>query len=158
MDELQELELLLNELLQGIQGVIQSGEILSDEFQGVLAQELSYLTDRIDVLKQEAANQGVPPLDKAPFQSAVVNAFKYDPKNGNLFVKFQGDYPQDNGSVYKYSNVPKFIVDIFSQGSIVPKTSGSNDWHTWKKGVGPSLGASLNSLLKKGGFMYTKLT
>ena len=45
----QELEGLLNELLQGINQVMQSGEVLSDEFQGVLAETLNNLINRIDI-------------------------------------------------------------------------------------------------------------
>jgi hypothetical protein len=51
--ELELLEQLIDQLLAGIQDVIQSGEILSDEFQGALAQELEATTSRIDELKVE---------------------------------------------------------------------------------------------------------
>lgn len=51
-EELEQLEQLLNELLAGIQDVLQSGETLSDEFQGILAQELEATTSRIDQLRQ----------------------------------------------------------------------------------------------------------
>lgn len=65
MDELQLLEQLLNELLAGIQDVLMSGEILSDEFQGMLAQELEATTNRIDQLRAEQGQQA-PPIDLAP--------------------------------------------------------------------------------------------
>lgn len=55
--DLQTLQALLDELIRGIQDVIQSGEILSDEFQGVLAQELDYVTSQIDQLRQQEAQQ-----------------------------------------------------------------------------------------------------
>ena len=55
--DLATLEALLDELLRGIQDVIQSGEILSDEFQGMLAQELDQLTSQIDTMRQEEAQQ-----------------------------------------------------------------------------------------------------
>lgn len=51
--EIQTLEELINELLAGLQEVIQSGEILSDEFQGAIAQELEIATGRIDSLRRE---------------------------------------------------------------------------------------------------------
>lgn len=49
----EELEKLLSELLAGIQEVLQSGEVLSDEFQGQIAQELSQLTDEIDQISSQ---------------------------------------------------------------------------------------------------------
>lgn len=55
--ELQLLEQLINELLSGIQDALQSGEILSDEFQGALAQELEVTTQRIDQLRGEVGQQ-----------------------------------------------------------------------------------------------------
>ena len=157
MNELGELQLLLDELVSTILSTIQSGETLSDDFQGLLASELLYISERIDLLKTQAAQESVPPLNKAPFQSAVVNSFKYDPKSQDLFVKFQGDFPQENGNVYKYSGIPKFIADIFSQGTVGPKTTGKNKWHAWFQNVLPSHGAALNALIKKGGFQYKKV-
>lgn len=58
MDELEALEQLMDELLRGIQETIQSGEILTDEFQAQLAQELSATTTRIDQLR--ATQQTIP--------------------------------------------------------------------------------------------------
>lgn len=96
-------------------------------------------------------------LDKAPYASSQINAFKYDPKSGRLFVKFQGEHPQQNGPIYSYDKVPPFIFDVFSRGAVAPKTSGSNAWHTWKQGVTPSLGASMAALIKNGGYNYQRL-
>lgn len=157
MDELQTLEQLLNELLAGIQSVIQSGEVLTDEFQGILAEELNYLTSRIDEIRS-AETPPIPPLDPAPYESAVVNAFKYNPKTGDLFVKFQDKFPGTNGAEYVYKGVEPFIFDIFRRGAVAPKSTGSNAWHAWKQGVAPSLGASLNALLKNGGYQFQKLS
>ncbi len=42
-----ELEGLLKELIQGITQVVESGEVLSDEFQGILAQTLSAHNPRL---------------------------------------------------------------------------------------------------------------
>lgn len=55
--QLADLEALLDELLRGIQDVLQSGEVLSDEFQGMLAQELTVTTDRIDQIRQEIGQE-----------------------------------------------------------------------------------------------------
>ncbi len=107
---------------------------------------------------QQPALQGVvPPLMPAPYESSNINAFRYDPKNGKLFVKFQGKHPLQNGPVYSYEGVPKEIYEIFRKGAIAPKTSGKNAWHRWRKGVMPSHGASMNALLKGGGFPYQRV-
>ncbi len=55
--ELELLEQLIDQLLAGIQDVLQSGEVLSDEFQGAIAQELEVTTQRIDQLRGEIGEQ-----------------------------------------------------------------------------------------------------
>lgn len=162
MDELQELEQLLKELVQGIQQVIQSGEILSDEFQGQLAKTLGLLVDRIDQLQSQDPVQGlqpqsVPELQQGGFPSSNVNSFKYDPRNQNLFVKFHGKDSAESGPIYSYEKVPEYIFDIFRRGGVAPKTSGKNKYHQWFEGVTPSLGASMNALIKGGGYAYQRL-
>ncbi len=57
----EELEELLQELVQAITQVVQSGEQLSDEFQGLLAETLNNLVTRID-----EANAQQPPADQPP--------------------------------------------------------------------------------------------
>jgi len=158
--DLQILEALLDELLRGIQDVIQSGEVLSDEFQGILAQELDQLTTQIDILR--GAETVTPPanrnIEPAGHPSAQINGFNYDPQSKQLSVKFQGDYPQENGPVYSYDGVPQHIFDLFARGAVAPKTSGKNDWHEWKQGLAPSLGASMNALIKGGGYNYSRIS
>lgn len=156
MDELQKLEQLLNQLLGTIQSVVQSGEILSDEFQGVLAQELQYLTSRIDELKS-AEVPILPPLEKS-MPSSVINAFKFDPKRGNLLVQFKGKWPTEEGPIYSYENASPQIFNLFKRGAIPAKTDGSNRWSSWWKGKNPSMGSSMNVLLKGLGLPYQKLT
>ncbi len=183
MNEIQQLESLLDELLRGIQDVLASGEILSDEFQGLIAQELESVTSRIDQLRaqepiepptqepeQETIStpptppinplppQGVPPLTPTPFPSSNINAFRYDPENGQLFVKFQGKFPAQNGPVYSYDKVPPFIFDVFRRGAVGPKTSGANQWHRWREGVTPSHGAAMAALIKQGGYAYRRMS
>ncbi len=166
-EELELLEQLIDQLLAGIQDVLQSGEILSDEFQGAIAQELEVTLQRIDQLKQEISQGSptdslqpntVPQLDQGPYPSSNINSFKYNPTNGMLFVKFHGKDTADSGPVYRYNNVPRYIYDVFSQGRVGPKTSGSNKYHTWIKGVTPSLGASLYALIRNGGYPYQRMS
>jgi hypothetical protein len=59
--ELEQLEALIEELLAGIQEALQSGETLSDEFQGQIADELEAATSRIDQLRSQQAPPSQPP-------------------------------------------------------------------------------------------------
>jgi hypothetical protein len=156
VDELQQLEQLLNELLSGIQEVMQSGETLSDEFQGTIAQELTYLTTRIDELRAQQT-PAIPPLDKS-MDSSVIEAFKYDPKRNKLFVQFKGKYPNAEGHIYSYDNTPPEIFELFRRGAIPAKTKGFNRWGQWWRGKVPSMGSSMNVLLKGLGLPYQRLT
>lgn len=155
----EELRELLLELVQAINLVMQSGEVLSDEFQGQLAETLSNLVSRIEQGRtpQEEA-QPTPPLQPGPYPSSNVNAFKYDPRTGTLFVKFHGKDSADSGPVYRYGGVPLNIYDVFSKGRVAPKTSGANRYHRWIRGVTPSLGASLYALIRNGGFPYQRVS
>lgn len=182
MPEIEELENLLRQLLQGVQDVMQSGEVLSDEFQGQLAQTLQLLSERIDsarelqsVEQQQAQiadqispqveqlsallpKEPIPELDAAPHESSNINAFKYDPSSQKLIVRFQDKYPGTNGPVYSYDGVPNNIFEVFRRGAVAPRTSGSNAWHTWKEGVTPSHGAAMYALIREGGYPYQRLS
>lgn len=156
--EIQELQEMLNDLLRGVQDLLLSGEILSDEFQMALAQTLERLTTRIDELQAQAPiTPPAPDLNKG-MDSSNVHSFGYDDKTGRLLVKFQGDYPNENGPVYGYDGVPKQIFDLFQKGAVPARTDGKNKWGQWWKGKVPSLGASLHTLIKGGGYNYQKLS
>lgn len=99
-----------------------------------------------------------PEIPSGPYPSSNVEGFNYDPKSGKLQVQFHGPYPQAKGSIYEYDDVPEYIYDIFSRGAVGPRTSGKNRYHEWIKGVTPSLGGSLNALLKGGKFNYRRVS
>lgn len=63
-EEIELLETLLDEILAGIQEALQSGQILSDEFQNTLADEIEATTQRIDELRAQAGEQ--PPTTPPP--------------------------------------------------------------------------------------------
>lgn len=105
----------------------------------------------------QITGEPVSSLQPAPYPSSNINAFKYDPKNSKLFVKFQDKFPFNNGPVYVYDGVPAYIVDVFSRGAVAPKTSGKNKWHKWQKGITPSLGAAMHALIKSGAFPYSRI-
>lgn len=119
------------------------------------AQVASELGPTVEAPK--VTGEPVPPLQPAPYPSSNINAFKYEPKKGRLFVKFQDKFPQTNGPVYVYEGVPAYIVNVFARGAVAPKTSGKNKWHSWRKGVTPSLGAAMFALIKSGAFPYSRV-
>lgn len=160
MNELQQLEQLLSELLSGIQDVLLSGELLSDEFQGTISQELEYLTTSIDRLRAEgqAGDITMPPELEEAMPSSNISAFNYDDDNQRLLVQFLGKHPNRKGPIYAYGGVPKQIFELFKRGAIPARTDGRNRWGTWWKGKVPSIGASLYTLIKEGGYPYQKLS
>ena len=168
MNPNEELELIkeaIREILADLQEMMQEGEILSDELQDSVANLLDRAAARIVELQKELSQEPVealtpqvPQLDQGPFPSSNVNSFKYNPKTGQLFVKFHGAESAESGPTYSYKGVPKNTYDIFAQGRVAPKTSGQNQYHRWIKGVTPSLGASLNALIKNGGFSYQRVS
>jgi len=162
VDELQELEQLLRELMQGIQAVLQSGEMLSDQFQGQLAQTLELLVNRIDQLQAENPTEDLQPIQTQPqlnesMPSSNIESFGYDNKNGNLLVRFLGDYPNREGPTYAYSGIPRQIFDLFQKGAIPARTNGKNKWGKWWKGKTPSIGASMYTLIKGGAYPYQRI-
>jgi len=156
----QALRQLLQTIMTTYQQVVDSGEVLPDEIQNALAQ---YINTLVSLIESSSGAEGLAPTTSVPqvpqgnFPSSNVNGFKYNPDNGEMFVQFHGPYPQSAGPVYSYSGVPQYIFDIISRGAVGPKTSGKNKYHSWFRGVTPSLGASVNALLKAGGFSYRKV-
>jgi len=125
----------------------------------------SFLTEVMTFISEQTGNverlqppPQLPPLEPGPFPSSNINSFKYNPENEKLFVKFHGKDNADSGPVYGYEGVPPYIYDVFRRGAVGPKTSGRNKYHTWVKGVTPSLGASMYALIKQGGFQYQRLS
>lgn len=150
---------LIRQLITVLEETLASGEELPDELQGEIADILGLFVRRqpqepqIPTTTQQTEN-----LQPGPFPSSNVNAFKYDPKSQQLVVKFHGKDSANSGPIYGYKGVPEYLFDIFRRGAVAPKTSGSNRYHTWHRGVTPSLGASMAALIKNGGFAYQRLT
>jgi len=161
------IEQLKNVLREIMQMVADRGEPLSPEIKQLLGQVIEHITNRILEIRQQEIGQqegNVEPPPQAPLKmqrgmpSAQVHSFDYDPENQDLYVRFQDRFPAQNGPVYKYAGVPEDVFSIFRRGAVPPRTTGSNKWHAWKKGVMPSLGAALNALIKGGGYDYQRVT
>lgn len=219
-EEIKALEEIINEILAGMQEILQSGERLSDEIQGRIADEINFTTDRIDALRQEIGQrepvqpptqgpepvgvdllwqlaggdetafigylrtfpdpalnallrnptqlqqtiqdlqQRMPPgqqptseggIPHADINSSNIYGFRFNPKNGQLMVRFQ------SGAVYGYSGVPQGVFNVFRQGAVPAKTNGQNEFGKWWTGKQPSLGAAFYNLIRQGGYAYQRL-
>jgi uncharacterized protein YdbL (DUF1318 family) len=83
-------------------------------------------------------------------KSAVIRKTEYDEKANRLKVIFNND------STYEYADVPLEVYEKLTAGGIKAKTSGENEFGKWWVGKDPSLGASFNELIKKGGYNFTR--
>lgn len=162
------IEELKNALREVIGLVTQRNEPINPELKAMLAQVMEHVASRIQELRQEEfSEEEIPPVVppsgnkvtlSRPMPSSNIHSFGYDDKTGKLLVKFQGDYPQQNGPVYGYEGVPPMIFELFKRGAVSAKTDGQNKWGKWWKGKNPSLGAAMYSLIKQGGYPYQRLT
>lgn len=104
---------LLNELIDQIVDTLYetlaSGEILSDEFQGLIAQELTATMDEIEQLKQQVSQSPMPHpsiQDREPFQGEVAPTIQEVPpspdaqllwilsgQNEEAFIQYLTEYP-----------------------------------------------------------------
>lgn len=86
-----------------------------------------------------------------PANSAVIRRTEYFPDTRKLAVVF------NSGSVYEYDDVPEEVYKNLLQSATPAKTEGKNAYGAWWVGKNPSLGATFNNLIKKGGFDYRKV-
>jgi hypothetical protein len=150
----------LLDLLSNFMQLVQ--ENIDDFSEEELQQIAIFLQEVMSYIEEEEAAEQFQPSDvdnlqPSPYPSSNINAFQYDPKTQRLLVKFMGKDVADGGPIYSYEGVPSFIFDVLKRGSVGPKTSGKNRWHTWKKGVTPSHGAAMYALIKQGGFPYKQV-
>ena len=165
MNPEEQIEALKNALREIVQMITSSGQPISGEIKQKLSQVMEHVANRITQIRsQESPVDQVgsvlpqePPLNQS-MPSSNVHSFGYDPENERLLVKFQGNDGEGEGPVYGYGGVPKNIFDLFRQGAIPARTNGQNKWGKWWKGKVPSLGASLYTLIKNGGYPYQKLS
>lgn len=157
------IEELKNALRQILKLISSRNRPMTPEIRSALSKVVEHVTNRIEQLRQEENPvEGLQPNQQQPElasggPSSNVHSFGYDDKTGRLLVKFQGNYPQENGPVYAYGGVPKEIFDLFQKGAVPARTDGKNKWGQWWKGKVPSLGASLYTLIKNGPYPYQRL-
>ncbi len=156
MNDIQELESILRDLLALVQQVLESGETIDDEVQGAVAKTLELLMGRIEDLKQTPSGPTTEQIQPSG-PSSNVEGFAYDPKSNKLLIRFLGDHPNRNGPIYGYDKVPPQIFDLLRKGAVPARTDGKNKWGKWWKGKVPSFGASVFTLIKNGGYNYSRL-
>ena len=158
MDEKEQQINQLKEALRDVMMLIaERGQPLSSDLKALLVQVMEHVANRIQQLRgQENLPVEVPNLEPS-YPSSNINSFSYDKDTGKLFVKFQGDYPQQNGPVYQYGGVPPQIFELFRKGAVPARTDGKNKWGKWWKGKNPSMGASMYTLIKQGAYPYQKV-
>lgn len=102
-----ELESLIDQILQVLQETMQSGEVLSDEFQGMIAQELQITADQIQQLRQQESGQTQPPQKgREPYQGPTIPTVEEAPpspdaqllwilagQNEDAFLNYLRQYP-----------------------------------------------------------------
>jgi len=126
----------------------------NDELQTVANNptQLNQLMNQINNTQSEVTGAPIDNIPPAPARSSNVFGFRYDPLKQNLAVRFH------DGSVYRYSQVPKVIWDMFKNGEGICRTSGSNHFGRWWRGkTNPSYGAAVHQLLIAGKFPYQKI-
>lgn len=158
--ELQELQELLAELLEAIELIISSGEDFPDELQGEVAKTLELLYNKIEELTRGAESLTPTPNRQIPpgMPSSNVAGMGYNEKTGDLQIQFLGKYPNRQGPIYQYPDIPKPIAELLLSGAIPARTDGKNKWGKWWKGKSPSAGASVFTLLKNRNVPFQKLT
>lgn len=92
-EELALLEQTLDELIRGIQDLLQSGEVLTDEFQGALAQEIASTMDRITALQQEiqTSNDNIPAQPQ--ISENVMLIWRLAGGREDAFIDYLGNFP-----------------------------------------------------------------
>ena len=157
----------MDELLdyaERLMAYIQSqGANLDSETQRALGEFLQNLFSFIAEREQNPV-EGMPPqqgqqpeLEQA-MPSSNIEGFAYDDKTGRMLVRFLGKYPNREGPIYGYEGIPKVIFELFQAGAVPARTDGQNKWGKWWKGKHPSMGASMYTLIKNGGYPYQRLT
>jgi hypothetical protein len=82
--------------------------------------------------------------------SSNVERVMYNDETKELVVRF------NSGETYTYSNITQDLFEKIIDGVDAPKTSGENDFGSWREGVGPSVGGTVYERLVRRGVRYKK--
>lgn len=157
MDNEQKINELKEALREIMMMIAERNQPIGQDLKAMLVQVMEHVATRIKELRSET----IPPIEVPDMQPAMPSSnifgYNYDYKNGELFVKFQGDDGVGQGPVYSYQGVPKYMFDLFKRGAAIAKTTGKNKWGSWWKGKTPSIGAAMHAFIKNGGYPYQKV-
>lgn len=163
--EINQLEDMLDELIEGTIRVIQTGHVISPEQTALITEQIAWIESEIERLYRVMDDPGRPPpvpptdgIQPGPFPSSNIYGFQYDPESSKLLIKFQDKHPATNGPIYSYDGVPPQIVELLGMGALPPETSGRNAWHRWERGKTPSMGATAIKLITSGQFPFRRLS
>lgn len=129
--------------------------------------ELKRVLDNPGLFQQmvtEATSMGVSPpgesdgIQGSQIRSSNVFGTSYDPQQQKLLVKFNGKNTREGGPLYEYDGVSPQMAGVIENGLIPAKTNGRNKFGSWWQGKTPSLGASVNEMLKNSGIPYRKVS
>lgn len=88
---------------------------------------------------------------KKDLASSVIKKTEYNKDRDELRVIF------NNNHTYMYEDVPEEVYQNLTKGGTPAKTKGENEFGMWWVGKKPSLGATFNQLIKKGGYGYKRI-
>lgn len=92
--ELALLEEALDEIIRGVQETIASGEVLSDELQGLLAEEINFTVQRIDELTQIIREeQAIPEFTPPPIPAGAELIWVLSGGNPQVFREYLQTFP-----------------------------------------------------------------
>jgi hypothetical protein len=82
--------------------------------------------------------------------SSNVDRVMYNDETNELVVRF------NSGETYTYSGITKRLFENIIDGVDAPKTSGENDFGSWRQGVSPSVGATVYERLVRRNIRYKR--
>ena len=151
MNELVEYAQLLMSFLQD------QGPRLNVESQQAVA---SMLQSVLQIIEQQG-QAGTPPNEPTQITpsmpSSNVEGFSYDPENKKLLIRFHGEFPNRDGPIYSYDDVPPVVFQMVQRGAVPASTNGQNKWGKWWKGKSPSVGASVYNMIRMQGYNYRRV-
>lgn len=156
----EKIEEIKNALRQILQMISERNQPMKEQLKNALMQLVEHVSNRIQQLREEEvpAQAFQKPNIPQGIPSSNVAGMGYDKKTGNLQVQFLGKYPNRQGPVYQYPNIPPVIAELLQSGAIPARTDGQNKWGKWWKGKVPSAGASVFTLLKNKNVPFQRLS
>jgi len=105
--------------------------------------------DKAPVKASKGKQRAFDPVTAVP--SSNIRSIHYNPKEKYLQTLF------GSGQAYEYFDVPANEVEKLRAGSVAAKTEGENAFRLYYTGKDPSVGATFNEIIKKGGYDYNPI-